>query len=227
MEFLIFLLIIASAVARNKSDKNKKSARQREQERRRKIQSAWEEAANGSDQSADPWGETRSSAPQQAKQADKGSYVPQDAAPADRPKPMERPSMEKKSAYVPVTTSGPAPTILERTKTAAVSAMKELQNTVKGSMDFDSAEGESSKEGKSRYKQKHVVRPFTEATHLHTESSITGTMPCPTEEDVYTAVPPQPAAAAPAGELLGSITGDELRRAVIYSEILGKPKGRR
>lgn len=230
MEFLIFLLIIASAVARSKkNNKNSQSAREREAQRRRKIQAAWEEATTG-DQSADPWGDAGSSAPQQPEQTHMGSYVPSEAEPAPmQPQPLQRPSMEKKSAYTPVNTEGakPAmPTVLEKAKRAAVSAMKELNNTVKGSMDFDSAEGESSKEGKSRYPQQHTVKPFTEASHLHTESSISGTVACPTDADVYEPIPARPAA-APAADIIGSITGSELRRAVIYSEILGKPKGRR
>lgn len=210
MEFLIFLLIIASAIARSKKDKNKKSARDRETERRRRIQSAWEEATSSTDQGADPW----SKSPEQAEQTHMGSYIPREAAPIEKPA-AEPPQMER----------SPLITAMEQRR-AAVSAMKELNNTASGSLEFDSSEGEGSKEGRSRYKQGHTVKPFTEADHLHTESSMTGAEPCPPDADAYAHAAPRPAAAA-ASDIPLSITGDELRRAVIYSEILGKPKGRR
>ena len=111
---------------------------------------------------------------------------------------------------------------------------KNAANTVKekvtqhrpagGSMAYDSSEGEGHIDGDYRFEEitprsdDHVVKPFTESKHVHTESTIMGAEVCePEEKDVYE----QPAAVVTEAEM------SDIRKAIIWSEIIGKPRALR
>lgn len=66
----------------------------------------------------------------------------------------------------------------------------------------------------------HVVRPFTESEHSHTESSITGDIPCP---PARAGQPAAPALAHPAHAGL-RLDHSGVRQGILYAEILGKPR---
>lgn len=108
----------------------------------------------------------------------------------------------------------------ERTGVSTAASMKPR---VGGSMVFDSTEGEGYIDGDYRFEEitphsdDHVVKPFTETAHVHTESSIMGVAPCPPDKkDGYGLI-----------SAAGGDAGPDLRRAVIWSEILGKPRSLR
>lgn len=93
-----------------------------------------------------------------------------------------------------------------------------------GSMVYDSSEGEGHIDGDYRFEEitphsdDHVVRPFTETKHIHTESTVMGAEVCkPEEKDLYG----QPAAVAAEAEM------SDIRKAIIWSEIIGKPRALR
>ena len=70
----------------------------------------------------------------------------------------------------------------------------------------------------------HVVTSTLEGGHTHTESSMTGEEACPPPK----AAPKQPEAEKPHGESVGallSFTPDSVVQGILFSEILGKPKG--
>lgn len=80
----------------------------------------------------------------------------------------------------------------------------------------------------------HTVRPsFEPGAHAHEETSLSGFAPCPPEKTPEKKEPaPAPAAApvsAPAAAPAFSFafTKEETLRAILYSEILGKPKALR
>ena len=109
----------------------------------------------------------------------------------------------------------------------AASAVKEKvtqHRPAGGSMAYDSSEGEGHIDGDYRFEEitprsdDHVVKPFTESKHVHTESTIMGAEVCePEEKDVY--------------EMPSSIVSEaemsDIRKAIIWSEIIGKPRALR
>ena len=109
----------------------------------------------------------------------------------------------------------------------AASAVKEKvtqHRPAGGSMAYDSSEGEGHIDGDYRFEEitprsdDHVVKPFTESKHVHTESTIMGAEVCePEEKDVYE----QPAAVVTEAEM------SDIRKAIIWSEIIGKPRALR
>jgi len=111
---------------------------------------------------------------------------------------------------------------------------KSAANTVKekvtqhrpsgGSMAYDSSEGEGHIDGDYRFEEitprsdDHVVKPFTESKHVHTESTIMGAEVCePEEKDVYE----MPSSVVSEAEM------SDIRKAIIWSEIIGKPRALR
>ena len=80
----------------------------------------------------------------------------------------------------------------------------------------------------------HVVRPANEADHIHTESSITGFEDCPPAEHER-GVKKQPEASGRETQRIGTVPvygalrfdAEMARNAIIYSEVLGKPKALR
>ena len=111
---------------------------------------------------------------------------------------------------------------------------KNAANTVKekvtqhrpsgGSMAYDSYEGEGHIDGDYRFEEMtprsddHVVKPFTESKHVHTESTIMGAEVCePEEKDVYE----MPSFVVSEAEM------SDIRKAIIWSEIIGKPRALR
>ena len=109
----------------------------------------------------------------------------------------------------------------------AASAVKEKvtqHRPAGGSMAYDSSEGEGHIDGDYRFEEitprsdDHVVKPFTESKHVHTESTIMGAEVCePVEKNVYE----QPAAVVTEAEM------SDIRKAIIWSEIIGKPRALR
>lgn len=76
----------------------------------------------------------------------------------------------------------------------------------------------------------HVVKPMTESSHAHTESSMGGGHTCPPEPSAPAVKRPAPVCAeseprVPLPKL--GFTRDELVKGILYSEILGKPKALR
>ena len=67
----------------------------------------------------------------------------------------------------------------------------------------------------------HVVRPFTESGHHHTESSLSGDEPCPPEQTASSSPVPLKAQATPLGLRMDHYG---VRQGLIYAEILGRPK---
>ena len=109
----------------------------------------------------------------------------------------------------------------------AVGAVKEKatqHRPAAGSMVFDSSEGEGHIDGDYLVEEiaprsdDHVVKPFTESKHIHTESTIMGAEKCePEEKNAY--------------EMSAAIVGEaemsDIRKAIIWSEIIGKPRALR
>lgn len=93
---------------------------------------------------------------------------------------------------------------------------------VSGSLDYDSHEGlGTAGEGQGlrelvSHADDHVVKPFTETSHIHTESTIMGEEACTPDKK-----PHQEAQRQPAGDM------PDIRKAIIWSEIIGKPKALR
>lgn len=115
---------------------------------------------------------------------------------------------------------------LMRQAKSAAGAVKEkvAQHRPPGSMAYDSSEGEGHIDGDYRLEEiaprsdDHVVKPFTESSHVHTESTAMEAVPCePEEKDVY-----EISAAAVSREEMSDI-----RKAIIWSEIIGKPRALR
>ncbi len=115
--------------------------------------------------------------------------------------------------------------VMQQARSAA-SAVKQkvTQHRPAGSMTYDSSEGEGHIDGDYRFEEltprsdDHVVKPFTETRHVHTESTIMGAEVCePAEKDVYE----MPATAVSETEM------SDIRKAIIWSEILGKPRALR
>ena len=93
-----------------------------------------------------------------------------------------------------------------------------------GSMAYDSSEGEGHIDGDYRFEEMtprsddHVVKPFTESKHIHTESTVMGAEVCePAEDNVYE----MPTPAVSREEM------SDIRKAIIWSEIIGKPRALR
>lgn len=94
-----------------------------------------------------------------------------------------------------------------------------------GSMDYDSSEGRST-EGNNgilreitSHSDGHVVRPFTESSHIHMESTAMDGAECQPDK-----------APAPVQEVAQPVSAPEMpdiRQAIIWSEIIGKPKALR
>ncbi|MBQ4610959.1 MAG: hypothetical protein IJB30_04410 [Clostridia bacterium] len=121
----------------------------------------------------------------------------------------------------PVTMQG-----LMRQARSAAGAVKDrvTQHRPAGSMAYDSSEGEGHIDGDYRFEEltprsdDHVVKPFTETKHVHTESTIMGAEVCePAEKDVYE----MPSAIVSEAEM------SDIRKAIIWSEIIGKPRALR
>ena len=116
---------------------------------------------------------------------------------------------------------------LMRQAKSAASAVKEKvtqHRPVAGSMVYDSSEGEGHIDGDYRFEEMtprsddHVVKPFTESKHIHTESTIMGAEVCePAEDNVYE----MPTPAVSREEM------SDIRKAIIWSEIIGKPRALR
>lgn len=68
----------------------------------------------------------------------------------------------------------------------------------------------------------HIVRPFTEGDHSHTESSLTGGFSCPPVSGFPSGSPPRAAHRQAAAGLHLDLAG--VRQGIIYAEILGKPR---
>lgn len=116
-----------------------------------------------------------------------------------------------------------------------------------GSMAYDSSEGLGMDAGGAFYEGQevgspegkpgpesslssviHVVRPFTESGHSHTESSLTGNLPCPQPPPAPPAAPYALPGAAHATARLGlRLDRAGARQGILYAEILGKPKALR
>lgn len=67
----------------------------------------------------------------------------------------------------------------------------------------------------------HIVRPLTESAHAHMETSATGIQECGPDDGEHTA---DGAAAPPRPHVKLALDKDSLAAAVIYTEILGKPR---
>lgn len=116
---------------------------------------------------------------------------------------------------------------LMRQAKSAASAVKEKvtqHRPAGGSMAYDSSEGEGHIDGDYRFEEitprsdDHVVKPFTESKHVHTESTIMGAEVCePEEKDVYE----MPSSVVSEAEM------SDIRKAIIWSEIIGKPRALR
>ena len=116
---------------------------------------------------------------------------------------------------------------LMRQAKSAASAVKEKvtqHRPAAGSMAYDSSEGEGHIDGDYRFEEiaphsdDHVVKPFTESKHVHTESTIMGAEVCePEEKDVYE----MPSSVVSEAEMF------DIRKAIIWSEIIGKPRALR
>ena len=115
---------------------------------------------------------------------------------------------------------------LMRQARSAAGAVKQkvTQHRPAGSMAYDSSEGEGHIDGDYRFEEMtphsddHVVKPFTETKHIHTESTIMGAEVCePAEKDVYE----MPSAAVAESQM------SDIRKAIIWSEIIGKPRALR
>lgn len=99
-----------------------------------------------------------------------------------------------------------------------------------GSLAYDSSEGLNpvgDAEGVSLegMRGSHVVRPFTEGTHSHIESSLTGDIPCPPVSAFQGGLPPRAAHRQADTGLRLDLAG--VRQGLIYAEILGKPRALR
>lgn len=96
-----------------------------------------------------------------------------------------------------------------------------------GSLEYESTEGEGYIEGDYRIEEltphsdDHVVRPTSEGGHTHTESSIPQRDACVPDVDRHYEDTEHEQT------VMLSLKGDDIRRAVIYSEILGRPKALR
>lgn len=93
-----------------------------------------------------------------------------------------------------------------------------------GSMVYDSSEGEGHIDGDYRFEEitprsdDHVVKPFTESRHGHVESTSMGDEICETDvKDSYDV----PAVVVSEAEM------SDIRKAIIWSEIIGKPRALR
>ena len=116
---------------------------------------------------------------------------------------------------------------LMRQAKSAASTVKEKMTQHRpsgGSMAYDSSEGEGHIDGDYRFEEitprsdDHVVKPFTESKHVHTESTIMGAEVCePEEKDVYE----MPSSVVSEAEM------SDIRKAIIWSEIIGKPRALR
>lgn len=91
-------------------------------------------------------------------------------------------------------------------------------SSLEGMASLDSREGLSLR-GSSLSTLTHVVRPFTEGDHSHTESSITGDIPCPPARESALQAGAQ---ALPSLGLRLDAAG--VRQGILYAEILGKPR---
>lgn len=98
---------------------------------------------------------------------------------------------------------------------------------IQSSEGFGSMEGTSGFEGPNR---RHVVKPMTESSHFHTESSITGIAEyCPPENPLQhleanhaTAYEVPAAHGGAAGAF--NLNRNSLAQGILYAEVLGKPK---
>ena len=112
---------------------------------------------------------------------------------------------------------------LMRQAKTATDAVKEKVNQYRpsGSMVYDSSEGEGHIDGDYRIEEitprsdDHVVKPFTDGKHIHTESTVMGAEKCePEGKNVYE----QPAA------IVAEAGMSDIRKAIIWSEIIGRPR---
>lgn len=94
-----------------------------------------------------------------------------------------------------------------------------------GSMDYVSSEG-SSAEGKhdvlreiTAHSDDHVVRPFTESSHVHMESTAMDGMECHPDK--------LPAQVQEAANPVSVPEMPDIRQAIIWGEIIGRPKALR
>lgn len=76
-------------------------------------------------------------------------------------------------------------------------------------------------------RSRHVVQPFTEGNHQHTESSLTGAVACPPSAGKGLDVKDIPAfstSSKPVGQYNLSFDRNSLIAGFLYGEILGKPR---
>ena len=142
---------------------------------------------------------------------------------AAAPKPITQPTVQKPAAAVakdPETTRREARAKFEKTKSAYTPVT------------LPKMEGE----GSDVSNKGHTVQPsFAPGAHAHEETSISGFKPCPPEKAPVIKNPaPKPAPApatafapAPAPAVSYAFTKEEAIRAIVYSEILAKPKALR
>lgn len=132
------------------------------------------------------------------------------------------PAFDEREEVKPITMHD----VMRQAKNAA-SAVKEKvaqYRPASGSMAYDSSEGEGHIDGDYRFEEivprsdDHVVKPFTESSHVHTESTAMDGEICePAEKDVYEI----PLSAVSGAEI------SDIRKAIIWSEIIGKPRALR
>ena len=163
-----------------------------------------------------------------AVQAGKNKKTAQGQAGQSAPQPRKNSHPAFEDHYEPgVTEAEPQLSFEEMIRQAreafAAEAKPDPQVPVSGSMAYDSYEGEGKIDGDYRLEEitphsdDHVVKPLTETKHIHTESTIMGTAHCaPDKKDAYDI--PKAAEKAPV---------TDIRKAMIWSEILGKPKALR
>jgi len=154
--------------------------------------------------------------------------------------PQERESVPRpqRAQHTPAALSLETPATTMRTQSAFAPVTHSVQT--QGSLDYSSSEGEASGdsfEGSSAYGDAapvrpsiengsgHVVHASFESNHAHVESSATGFVECPPEreQDENYSLPVERKAVMPS---LG-FGREDMRRAILYSEIFSKPRALR
>jgi len=233
MDGLIILIAIISIVVkagRRQQDKRQQAAK-------RRMRSAFEDFAGelreaGQASMAELFGE-----PDSGKAPTRGAYRPQAAEQSSGPEPdlarqrQLKAELQRKHGSAmgrPPRQGEPGREGRSRTTAAVTGAYSE---EYLGSMLYDTSEGEGHIDGDYRLEEltprsdDHIVRPVTESDHYHAESGISA--PCPPgrePEEIQDAYhQPARAKAAPVPRL----GRENLRQAVLYSEILGRPRALR
>lgn len=196
MEVLIFIVFIVAAIA---NSKGKKDAQKRREEARRHQPPAY-------------------TPPPTAKSMPNGAFewLEDIFTPPAAPAPLERP-------YAP---AEPQPYTGSMAYDSSEGTGFESAPAMEGMPSMDSREGVSLQDPSRSARLSHTVhtvRPFTEGDHSHTESSMTGDVPCPPA--AAGAASRVNASAHPALGLRFDPAG--VRQGIIYAEILGKPRAMR